>query len=374
VRALAASVYALILVVIVIAASFRRAEDGGTVTPFIDWVGTVQLKGIAILLVIISHLKLLKFISLPYDFSFSGAWGVAIFLLLSGFGLTQSYLKNGVSNGFFKKRFSKVVLPYVIVTGIWLAIDAIFLAKTYSWSTALLALTGFDLSTSIDPTMWFVTFIILWYLIFFLVFKLPTRDAVKLVLLFVFAYLFRNHAALVFPSRIAWQWGLHAYLFPLGALAGLYYRRLSYIVKPKVLVLCLGVAVIPTFYFFSMYVGKSLDIFENYTWANFAFALGVILLMAIARFYGLSSKPLVLVGSISYELYLFEWVFMGKYNLLHAFTGKWLSGLLFALVIVALSISLRRFKTIVVSWCCKTTSDPLIGARIGQELLLVHKK
>ncbi|MHB8841238.1 MAG: acyltransferase family protein [Candidatus Aquicultor sp.] len=371
---MAVSVYALILVVIVIAASFRRTEDGGTVVPFIDWEGTVQLKGVAILLVIISHLKLLKFISLPYDFSFSGAWGVAIFLFLSGFGLTQSYLKNGVGHGFFKKRLGKVVLPYVIVTGIWLAIDAIFLAKTYSWSTAILALIGFDSSTSIDPTMWFVTFIILWYLIFFLVFKLPTRDVVKLGLLFVFAYLFRNHAALVFPSRISWQLGLHAYLFPVGALAGLYYRRLSYMAKPKVLVLCLSVAAIPAFYFFSVYVGKSLVTFESYTWANFAFALGAILLMATARFYGLSSKLLVLIGSISYELYLFEWVFMGKYNLLYAFNSKWLSGLLFTLVIVALSISLRRFKTIVVNWCCKTTSDPLIGTQVGQELLLLHKK
>lgn len=373
-KALAASTYVLFFLIIVIAASFRKTEDGGPAAPVIDWIGTVQLKGIAILLVILSHLQVLKLVSLPYDLSFSGAWGVAIFLLLSGFGLTQSYLKNGVSNGFFRKRLSKVVLPYVIVTGIWIAVDAIFLTRAYPWTTALLALVGFDLSTSIDPTMWFVTFIILWYLIFFLVFKLPTHDAVKLGLLFVFAYLFRNYAALMFPSRIAWQWGLHAYLFPAGALAGLYYRRLSYAVRPKVLALCLGIATIPAFYAFSHYVGKSLIENQNYSRANFAFALGIIILVAIARFYGLKSKLLIFIGSISYELYLFEWVFMSKYNLLHVFDNKWVSGLIYLLIILALSISLRRIKTIVVNWCCKTVSDPLIGAQVGQELLLAPKK
>lgn len=47
---------------------------------------TNNLKAVAIILVILGHLGFINK---------SGAWGVGIFLLLSGYGLTQSYIKSG---------------------------------------------------------------------------------------------------------------------------------------------------------------------------------------------------------------------------------------------------------------------------------------
>ena len=69
----------------------------------LDFVCTEQIKGLAILMVILGHLNT-EF----YDWRFMqpfGSMGVALFLFISGYGLTKSF-ENKRLDGFFKKRIT----------------------------------------------------------------------------------------------------------------------------------------------------------------------------------------------------------------------------------------------------------------------------
>ena len=117
---------------------------------------TTSMKGIAILLVFISHAGndgfRIKFL-IPL-----GAIAVAVFLILSGYGLMESYNKNGLC-GFWSKRFLRVLFPYLIWIGFY---------------SSLMLLLGKDLSLE-DLRYWFVEYILIWYVVFYFVMKYTFR-------------------------------------------------------------------------------------------------------------------------------------------------------------------------------------------------------
>ena len=88
------------------------------------------------------------------DAMIDGGFGVAIFLILSGFGLMESYKKNGLEN-YFKKRLLRILTPYVL----WVMIYTIIMYGLHF----LIYLS--------DIRYWFVEYISLWYLVFFFVQK-----------------------------------------------------------------------------------------------------------------------------------------------------------------------------------------------------------
>lgn len=114
---------------------------------------TTAIKGIAILLVIISHIGqfgygIRMFVPL-------GGIGVAVFLILSGYGLMESFYRHGLKD-FWGKRFLRVAIPYLI----WIIVYSIFL---YIW----------HLPFSIDEIRyWFVEYIIVWYFLFYIAISL----------------------------------------------------------------------------------------------------------------------------------------------------------------------------------------------------------
>lgn len=86
-----------------------------------------------------------------------GAGGVSLFLILSGYGIEKS-----TANGFdsyWKKRFPKVWIPYVLIT-----IIALIGKGSNDWKNTALSLMGLDFGFLIDKTMWFISYIMLWYL------------------------------------------------------------------------------------------------------------------------------------------------------------------------------------------------------------------
>lgn len=139
---------------------------------------TNNLKAVAIILVILGHLGFINK---------SGAWGVGIFLLLSGYGLTQSYIKSGII-GFFKKRLLAVILPYSIVMIIWIFVDYI-LGNKYRILTIGTSILGLNFKSVIDVTMWYISFLILWYIAFFCIFKLIKNNYFKIITMFIFSYI-----------------------------------------------------------------------------------------------------------------------------------------------------------------------------------------
>jgi peptidoglycan/LPS O-acetylase OafA/YrhL len=334
------SFYSLIVASIVTVFSFSRSSDRSSFLR-LDQTGTLHLKGFAILLVLLSHLANLKLITLPGMFKFAGAWGVALFLILSGYGLTQSYLKDGIGSNFLGRRFKKVLIPYAVVTGLWILIGVSTQGADYSLSTIALSLTGLDLNYTIDPTMWFVTFIALWYFVFYVVFKFPVNDILKIGVLFGLAYAFKSYALNTGANRVLWQWTLHVYAFPAGVLLGLAYRRVSFVFSSYATISFLAVAGAASLFVFGRYVAHSLTLIDFYSRANIAFALAAISVMIIVRHLGLQSRLLAFFGFMSYEIYLLEWMLMAKFDLPHAFSSTFIGVPVFLAILVVSGITLH---------------------------------
>ena len=113
---------------------------------------TTNLKGIAILLVVISHIGDGGFhhrVFVPL-----GGIGVAIFLILSGYGLMESYKLKGFEN-YFKNRFMRLYIPYFI----WISVYIIIMNSLH-----------LHIGIS-DIRYWFIEYVSLWYIAFYIILK-----------------------------------------------------------------------------------------------------------------------------------------------------------------------------------------------------------
>ncbi len=118
----------------------------------LDRNSSTILRGIAILYILLGHTGY---------FAWGGAGGVVLFLLLSGYGLDQSREKDGLGR-YWNKRIRKVYLPYAIVGLFVLAGRRIRDARVIACT-----ILGLDLGLIADPTMWYISFILLWYLVYY---------------------------------------------------------------------------------------------------------------------------------------------------------------------------------------------------------------
>ena len=72
------------------------------------------MRGVAILLVLLCHMAGTFFDGRVVYFTPLGGIGVAIFLMLSAYGLNESYIKHGLTN-WWRKRLIAVWIPYFII-------------------------------------------------------------------------------------------------------------------------------------------------------------------------------------------------------------------------------------------------------------------
>ncbi|WP_349399563.1 acyltransferase [Clostridium perfringens] len=116
-----------------------------------------SLKGIAIVMIILCHI--VGVFGVRYATPLGGI-GVSIFLFISGYGLNESYKKNGLNN-FISKRVKKVLIPYWIIV----IIDEFINRNSISVllkEVVLLKTPNF---------MWFIQYIVTLYLLFYLINK-----------------------------------------------------------------------------------------------------------------------------------------------------------------------------------------------------------
>ncbi|AFQ46138.1 acyltransferase family protein [Desulfosporosinus meridiei] len=300
---------------------------------------TEQLKGIAILLVVIGHLFVTKFINTTNPaFNYLGAQGVAIFLILSGYGITSSYLTKGMDKSFLGRRLRTVLLPYSLVTLVWFVYDY-FRSTVYPLRTILLSLFGLDFKLTMDGTMWYIFFILMWYFLFYLIFSFSFPNILKVGLLFGFAYLLRYHSRSNLTEVVYWQWGLHAIMFPLGSLFALVpLERFS----KQTLQMGFGLMGIMGLAAYLLNLQDNALGLGPYMLSNLGFALVAFSVIIVLGQLGYHSQLLGFIGSISYEVYLLEAVFMYKLALPYVLPNKGLSLGLYVLALVGGSLLLKR--------------------------------
>ena len=96
---------------IVLILLFQNKEDDAREVTFMSRPYTDVLRAIAILLIIFHHATINADINV---FMPLGGIGVAMFLLLSGYGITCSYKKYGLAH-YWRKKAARIWLPYMLL-------------------------------------------------------------------------------------------------------------------------------------------------------------------------------------------------------------------------------------------------------------------
>ena len=182
--------------------------------PF-SFLQTEQVKGVAIIMIVIHHLYtyvLQDYAELNIVSGMLGPSGVAIFLILSGFGIYISLNGKGIKN-FFYKRVIKIYVPIVLAMSLHIILNHTFLPLSPNIVTEFIKI--FTNLPQLDKNMWFILFILFWYCIIFWTFKLNLSNQQRILCLSLFSLII-----LTMP-RISPSWKINAFSFPIGCWLGL---------------------------------------------------------------------------------------------------------------------------------------------------------
>lgn len=319
---------------VILACFIRRRE----VKEWLPASLTVELKGLSILLIVLSHVGyfLVSDTNFLQPFSNLAGIGVNLFLFLSGYGLTVSQLSKDLNiGGFYKRRLWKLFIPFWLLLVVILPLDIFILKINYSWDFIVKAILGIfdhaDLYQDFNSPLWYFTFIIGYYLLFPIFFS-KKRPWLTALILIAAGYLlvYINPSALY---NVIYLYRVHILAFPLGVLAAWAFTKLP---SPVILetwsrgwksILYYSAIICAALLF--VFVNKNSGVGASYHVEQLMSIIAVFLMLIIAILARLEFKIFYLIGVYSYELYLWHWPLMYRYDIFYRFVPGWLATLLY---------------------------------------------
>ena len=293
---------------------------------------TTAIKGFSIWTVVWAHSGAMLSVG---GIQFVAGIGVALFLMCSGYGLEISYEKNGLIS-FWKKRLLGVCLPFWIVELVGLLATGVFSIKTY--------LLDFCFLKSATSYGWFMTYIVICYLIFYAVKKLIKDVKIQMLALFgAFAIWFVLESMFFANPDIPFLRARQMLSFPVGLLLAANKNQIDRtLTKTKnILILTGGGTVCLLFMAITqLHAVKNLPyIVSNLMALLTCLPMAIGIMVSGKSFSGLfENKMLATTGMISYEIYL-----------VHAFTlGMIKSSVVsvIAFVVVTVTLAYATYFTI----------------------------
>lgn len=161
--------------------------------------------------IVLAHLsQYLKIVWLR-PFTTCGGWAVPIFFFVSGYGLYLSLIhKTGYLSGFLHKRLGKILPPFIIASILYLMLYYTNGENLYGEFFLWKELSLFSL-----PYSWFVLSIIIFYLLFFMSFKLVDDHTLAVGVIFVGVIIYEVYRLFTDSNPNTFFAGL---CFPLGLL------------------------------------------------------------------------------------------------------------------------------------------------------------
>lgn len=156
---------------------------------------TSIVKGIAILIVIISHWYRYAAVESRFHFIYHlGFYGAALFSFMSGYGVYKSYVNRGFYKNWMVKKILYVYIPYIIIC----VVANIVVYKYYKFDISFLWGAGKDF------TMWYVPWIMIFYILFRLVYGLNISKITKNIMLIIAYYVITQ--SLISLTNISSVW------------------------------------------------------------------------------------------------------------------------------------------------------------------------
>lgn len=250
---------------------------------------TNSLRGIAILLVMISHVSATMNTVL---FSPLGGTGVALFLFMSGFGLNESFKSHGLVH-YWRKKALRVLIPYFFVATV------LYYCKwEFTWSSYLLDITG------LKTHYWYIAFLMKWYIAFWISSKYFLRYRILVLLMMSVMILF------LFPNIEAEQ----AFSFLTGLLVSTYIDEIKEWGDKRIVKIVCVAFLIGTFFLLLKQHPMIRTNTDNWIYnvvqlfIKLPYALSTVCVLRLFPRYA-NSKFLLFTGMLSYELYLFHMPF-----------------------------------------------------------------
>jgi len=358
------STYVVIAVAILVLFTTLKESTNKDVFPISI---TNELKGLGILTVVFAHFAYMKVTNGEFLFPLSiiAGVGVDLFLVMSGFGLTVSMLKKPMrAIDFYKKRVIKVFIPFWIALIIMFIADALFMDKTYSIWYIIKSILGFfptaDGFGDVNSPFWYITWMIMFYLLFPLVFykDKPWLTALILALIATLIGTFN-----IFDLGSNWLHRLHTFAFSLGII-------IAWLLQVKddkenkfvnfmknfrdnsqdIRYIIIAIMFVIVFYL-SQRTGAG-------SWPTLTSILGqgffveqlmsILITMAFIVIFVLKkvdSKFLTMYGVYSYEVYLIHWPLMAKYDVFFEYLSPWGAVIAWLVTFILVSMLLQRLVT-----------------------------
>ena len=264
------------------------------------------LMGIAIIWIMIHHTQ---FFGL-YDFGYLsflariGSCGVDIFLFVSAFGLFYSLSKNSNLRVFYSRRLQRVVPTFVIVVvGLALFTKPLSLLSPRYWFYQLYS-------------NWYVSFILIMYLIYPLIYHVQRKHLyLPLLLGIVFSCLLTYLLIRINRDDIHDVPMLMAQRIPIFILGSLFADK-RFRIKGTVWTFLVTIILVCILLFYSYRL-----VAEYMVYPLFFFLSGILVVLLSNFWMKWVDKPLVYSGKISLELYLVHMIII-PYMVRHHFTAE----------------------------------------------------
>ena len=292
-------------------------------------------KGIAIIMIILSHYaewwtwfyteegtsELIR-----NGISRFGPYGVAIFLLFSGYGLTKSAGNSRIGIKFILKRIVSVYIPYFILV---LLID-------------LLSGGLEDMEDIIDllygNDFWYMTVLFSFYLAFMAIWLIFTNCHIRAVLMVIFTYWYSNY---LYKAGEQDFWYISNIAFAIGVLLALY--------EPVIIKVVNKISFVATLIFAagSVAVVRS-ALFVEHVWEQpvdeirsriFAVTIFTVFIVFLASRWNMYDNVLISFGKYSLYLYLSH-TFLFMWTINHFKYEMSINFVIAAVVIIVVSIAM----------------------------------
>lgn len=342
------------LLFLALAISIRKRKD----SEFFPISVSQELKGFAILTIVLAHVAyaLVSDSSFLNPLSTMAGVGVNLFLLLSGYGLIISSLKKPLSIWqFYKYRLSKLYIPFWICLVVFFVLDFFFLHINYGWSYMAQAFLGFfgraNLYLDVNSPFWYFTWIVMYYLIFpwLLIKKAPWLSAI-LIYIFTFVIIQLNPPII---NQVLHLYRVHLIAFPLGIILGWFlngsaswtktkefFAKVKFSNKYQKILLQIGASIV--LIAGTMYLAKHSGVGEKPLIEELISVVTCLVLIALFLIKRIEIKALYWLGLFSYEIYMFHWPLMYRYDFLFKFLPAWLALFLYLLVFLGLGWLMKQ--------------------------------
>lgn len=294
---------AIVLYIVVPALCLIGAHRRKPVEDFLTKDATLAMRGLGMMFIIFTHMAAGFICTSTYFFWVSGAIGVAICFLVSGYGLHVSYKrKDNYLSGFWLPKILRLLIPFVLALMLyWLRLY--MEGRTMS---AQVFLESLFTITFPETTLWYLKIQFLMYAAFFFAYRYLKEPKLKIAGVFAIAAGFILIAA---ATGLELFWYNTCLFFPLGLVLAEYQERILPVLRKYWVALLAGTAFV--FLYAVLYFFGRLDLdflFDSVYMLIFC----ALLLWLVQHFSGF--RALEILGKYSIEVYLLHIVIGGIFS------------------------------------------------------------